>query len=87
MKGSIHFIEKYMKLRGEPINLYEYQKEFLKDKSPFRIFNKSPQIGISQLVALEALYIALSEKNKTIPRMTLIGYPNKAFSTTSSIIR
>ncbi len=38
--------------------LYGYQRRFADDKSPFRIYNKSRQIGISFLSALEAVRTA-----------------------------
>lgn len=60
------FIEKLIKNKGIPIKLYDYQKKILEDMADFRIVNKSRQIGISQLIAWEALAKALLEKNKTI---------------------
>jgi phage FluMu gp28-like protein len=57
------FIEKNMKLAEKPIKLYEYQKKFLRDKSKHRIVNKSRQVGMSQVMAWEALAYCLAERN------------------------
>jgi phage FluMu gp28-like protein len=57
------FIEKNIKLADKPIKLYDYQIKFLKDKSKIRIVNKSRQIGMSQVMAWEALSYCLAEPN------------------------
>jgi len=62
----IDFIEKYMKLEGKPIELYDYQKDILRDDSDYRIINKSRQVGISTTIALEALTYALGKHDCTV---------------------
>jgi len=68
MKKTIaDFIEENFELSpGEKIKLYPYQKDILLCKSKFRIINKSRQVGISSLVAWEALAYALLKPNQTI---------------------
>ena len=56
------FIQNNIKLADKPIKLYDYQITFLKDKSKIRIVNKSRQIGMSQIMAWEALAYCLAEK-------------------------
>ena len=46
--------------------LYEYQREFLADKSKLRIVNKSRQIGFSTIIANEICVNSLSHNNQTI---------------------
>jgi phage FluMu gp28-like protein len=62
----VGFIERNITVREQPVKLYEYQKKILNDSSDFRIINKSRQIGISWLVAAEALVYALVNPNEVI---------------------
>lgn len=50
------WLETFCMLDGLPLKLYDYQKKFLRDNSPFRIFVKSRQIGVSFICAGESLY-------------------------------
>jgi len=60
------FIEDNIKVRGSPVKLYDYQKKLLEDQSDFRIINKSRQIGISWIIAMEALFYALARPSELI---------------------
>jgi len=60
------FIERNIKVREQPVKLYKYQKNILDDESDYRIINKSRQIGISWLIAAEALVYALVNPNEVI---------------------
>jgi len=60
------FIERNIKLIGNPIRLYEYQKNILTDMADFRIINKARQIGITQTISWEALINALAKPKELI---------------------
>lgn len=74
---AVNWIEKYIKLEGEPIELYDYQKDILRDKSDYRIINKSRQIGISTLIALESLTYALGKHDTTILMVSVADRQSK----------
>lgn len=61
--GVVDFIEKGFRLHGKKIELYPYQKKFLKDPSSFRFVNKSRRVGMTQTIAWESLYRALNYPN------------------------
>jgi len=62
------FIEDYFELNpGEKLKLHDYQREFLECPSKFRLVLKARQVGISSVVAWEALAYALLE-----PRLTIL---------------
>jgi len=60
---KIAWIEDFLQIKGEPIKLYDYQLKFLKDHSKFRIVNKSRQVGLSFIIAVEALVDCFFDKN------------------------
>jgi phage FluMu gp28-like protein len=60
------FIGRNIKLGGQQINLYDYQKKILNDMSDFRIINKARQIGITQTISWEALVYALAKPKELI---------------------
>lgn len=60
---KIEFLQDFVKIKGNPIQLYDYQLKFLKDTSKFRIVNKSRQVGLSFIIAAEALADCFFEKN------------------------
>lgn len=74
---AVNWIEKYIKLEGEPIELYDYQKDILRDKSDYRIINKSRQIGISTLIALEGLTYALGQHDTTVLMVSVADRQSK----------
>lgn len=51
---------------GKPIQLYPYQKRFIMDESRFRVVMKSRQVGMSFVIALEALFYALFNPDFTV---------------------
>jgi len=53
---EIDWIESNLKIRGKPFILDDYQKQILLCKNPFKMINKSRKIGITTLIAAEALY-------------------------------
>lgn len=59
------WIEKYIKLNGNPFKLYPYQERFIKDSSDKRIVLKARQTGFSTVVALESLLKCMTP-NRTI---------------------
>lgn len=60
-------VEKFFKIKGEPLNLYPYQKKWIDDSSRFRILNKSRQVGMSYALAAESLVDAmLNEDHLTL---------------------
>jgi len=61
--GAVEFIEHGFRLHGNKIKLDPYQKKFLSDDSVFRFVNKSRRVGMSQTIAWEALYRALTYPN------------------------
>jgi phage FluMu gp28-like protein len=60
------FYEKYAKLNGRTMKVYDYQEELFLLKDNYRIVNKARQIGISTAIAMEALYYAIWYPEKTI---------------------
>jgi len=67
MKDIVDFIEENFELSpGEPVKLFDYQKEILRCKATFRIINKARQVGISSLIGWEALAYAILVPNQTI---------------------
>jgi len=61
------FIEDFFELDPEnPIKLHEYQRNFLESDSKFRLVLKARQVGITSVVAWEALAYALIEPHMTI---------------------
>lgn len=63
MLGPVEFIEGILSIHGKPIILDTYQKKILNDDGEFRYVNKSRRIGLTQIIAWEALYRALMYKN------------------------
>ena len=60
------FAELLFTFEGQEIVLYDYQKKFLLDASPFRIIMKARQLGLSWVIALEGLLTALLKPYQTI---------------------
>jgi len=65
-QAAIYFLENLCKFEGEPVTLYDYQKEFLLDESTYRIVNKARQLGFSWIIAAEAVFEVLTIPNHTI---------------------
>lgn len=64
---TISFIEDNFELYpGEKLKLFQYQKDILSCNSLFRIILKARQLGISTLIAMEALAKALLLPERTI---------------------
>lgn len=61
----IDFIERTFTLANEPFKLYPYQKKFLLDKFEQRIVNKARQVGMSTIIAIEAL-LKCANPEKTV---------------------
>jgi phage FluMu gp28-like protein len=59
------FVEKLMKIDGQPAKLYDYQKEFLRDKSENRVIEKARQLGMSVAMAYEAVYYSFIQERIT----------------------
>ena len=67
MSEIVELIEKYFELEpGKPIKLFDYQKEILECDAKFRLILKARQLGISSVIAWEALAYALLYPNQTI---------------------
>jgi len=66
MKDILAFIKENFELfPGEKIQLHPYQEQVLGCTAQFRIINKARQVGISSIVAWEALAYSLLENNHT----------------------
>jgi len=65
-QAAIYFLENLCKFEGEPIKLYDYQKDFLLDESTYRIVNKARQLGFSWIIAAESVFEVLTIPNHTI---------------------
>lgn len=57
------WLETLTELNGEPTRLEPYQVRVLNDLSPFRIVNKARQIGLSTVIAAEALHGIATKQN------------------------
>lgn len=61
------FAEDHFELMpGEPLRLYAYQREFLENEDQFRLILKARQVGMSSVIAWEALAHALLYRHQTI---------------------
>lgn len=60
------FIEDFFELNpDEELILHDYQREYLEEKSQFRLILKSRQVGISSVISWEALAYSLLYPNQT----------------------
>jgi len=57
--------ERLFRFEGSSIKLYDYQKSYLLDNSPFRIIMKARQLGLSWIIALEGLIYSLIKPYET----------------------
>ena len=54
LADPVVFLEMLTELNGVPTKLEPYQVNFLRDRSDFRLVNKSRQIGFSTIIGAEA---------------------------------
>lgn len=87
MSAVLDFVKEYIQLNpGEPIKLHPYQENVLDCDARFRIILKARQVGISSIIAWEALAYALLHDNQTILLIStaerqateLLGYVKRA---------
>lgn len=63
---KIKFLESAFSFEGKPLKLYDYQLNFLRDESEFRVVRKARQVGMSLIIAAEGLVECLMHPGYTV---------------------